>query len=182
VARPNIWSVTSNVVYGNEGLWSSDGSTMYILDANLDAVPVSASGIGSGTLLQSGSAGQGGFDFGGLQLAGGLLYSGAGEVLNPQTNTVLGQYAFPAGVPYAGLTIDTANNRMFATFTTTVNDAAQGTLQSYNLSTFSDIWIARLPIGTQPLRWGSNGLAWIGPGATLGVQALYLINGTFVAP
>ena len=182
VARPNIWSVSSDVVYGDEGLWSSDGSTMYILDANLNAVPVSASGLGGGTLLQSGSAGQGGFDSGGVQLAGGLLYSEAGEVLNPQTNTVLGQYMFPAGVPYAGLTIDTANNRVFATFTTTVNDAAQGTLQSYNLSTFSAIWIARLPIGTQPLRWGSNGLAWIGPGATLGVQALYLINGTFVAP
>lgn len=182
VARPNIWSVSSDVVYGNEGLWSSDGSTMYILDANLNAVPVSASGLGGGTLLESGSAAQSGFDSGGVQLAGGLLYSGGGKVLDPRTNTVLGQYTFPVGVPYAGLTIDTANNRMFATFTTTVNDAAQGTLQSYDLSTFSTIWIARLPIGTQPLRWGNNGLAWLGPGATPGAQALYLINGTFVAP
>jgi hypothetical protein len=182
VARPNIWSVTSDVVYGNEGLWSSDGSTMYILDANLNAVPVSASGLGGGTQLQPGSSGQKGFDFGGIQLAGGRLFSGAGEVLNPETNMILGQYIIPSDAGVAGLTIDTANNHVFATFTATVNDAAQGTLQSYNLATFSPIWIARLPIGSQPLRWGSNGLAWLGPGATAGMQALYLINGTFVAP
>jgi hypothetical protein len=182
VARPNSWSVSSDVVYGNEGLWSSDGSTMYILDANLNAVPVSTSGLGGGTQLQPGSSAQSGFDFGGLQLAGGLLYSGAGQVLNPLTNTLVGQYTLPGGVPYADLTIDTANNRMFATFTGTVNDAAEGTIQSYNLTTFSPVWIARLPIGTQPLRWGSNGLAWLGPSNTAGAQALYLINGTFVAP
>jgi hypothetical protein len=153
---------------------------MYILDANLNAVPVSPSGFGGGTLLQPGSAAQKGFDFGGIQLAGGLL--GAGEVLNPVTNITLGQYTFPAGVPYAGLTIDTANNHMFASFTATVNDADQGTIESYNLSTFSPIWIARQPLGTPALRWGSDGLAWLGPGATPGAQALYLINGTFVAP
>lgn len=44
VSRPNIWSVMSDVVYGNQALWSRDASTVYILDANLNAVPVSASG------------------------------------------------------------------------------------------------------------------------------------------
>ena len=80
--------------------------------------------------------------------------------------------------------MDTVNNRTFAAYTTaTVNNALEGTIQSFNLSSFAPIWIARLPIGTQqPLSWGSNGLAWIGPGATQAVQALYLINGTFVAP
>jgi hypothetical protein len=74
------------------------------------------------------------------------------------------------------------NNRTFAAYTASANNAAEGTIQSFNLSSFTSIWIARLPIGTQPLRWGSNGLAWIGPGATAGVSALYLISGTFVAP
>lgn len=187
VARPNPWSTTSDVVYGNEGLWSSDASTLYILDANLNAVPVSASGLGSGTLLQAGSAAQQGFSYGGnLQLAGGHIYSASGEVLDPNTNTILGQYKLPAGVPYAALTIDTTNNHMFASFDATVATTAgssdEGTIESFNLSTFNPIWIARLPIGTQPVRWGSNGLAWLGPGATMGTQALYLINGTFVAP
>jgi hypothetical protein len=149
------------------------------LDANLSAVPVSSGGLGSGTLLQPGQAG---FDYGGnLQLAAGLIYSASGQVLNPTTNTILGHYTFP-GVPYAALTIDTVSRRTFAAYMATGDNADKPTIQSFDLSAFTPIWIARLPIGTRPLRWGSNGLAWIGPGATFGVPALYLINGTFVAP
>jgi hypothetical protein len=182
-ARPAIWSVTSNLVYGNEALWKSDGTAMYILDANLDSVTVGPNGLGNGVLLQSGASGQTGLEFGGnLQLADGLIYNGGGGVLNPANDTILGRYVFPSGVVQAEVTPDTANNRLFAAYTTTVNNANQGTIQSFNLSTFAPIWIARLSIGTPPLRWGSNGLAWIGPGATAGVQALYLINGAFVAP
>jgi hypothetical protein len=181
--RPGVWSVTSDVAYGNQALWRSDGAALYILDANLNVVPVSAGGLGAGTQLQAGGVGQTGFDFGGnLVLAGGLLYSGGGEVLDPSNNTILGQYPFPSGVPKAEITVDTVNKRTFATYIGTVNNANQGTIESYNLSTFAPLWITRLPIGTTPLRWGSNGLAWLGPGDTPGVQALYIINGTFVAP
>ncbi|MGH8200161.1 MAG: hypothetical protein ACREVO_07315 [Steroidobacteraceae bacterium] len=187
VARPDVWSVTSNVVYGNEAIWSADGLTMYVLDANLSAVPVSSSGLGSGTQLQAGSAAQSGFDAGGgIQLAGALLYSDSGGALNLASDTISRQYIFPSGVPYAPLTIDTANDRMFASYTQTVATAggtAEGTIESYNLSAYTPLWIARLPIGTQPLRWGTNGLAWLAPSPSIsGAQALYLINGTFVAP
>ena len=182
VARANTWSVTSGVVYGNQGLWSSDASRMYVLDANLSAVAVDAAGLGAGTLLQAGSAGQAGFNLGGnFQLAGGLLYSANGGVLDPSTNTVVGQYSFPADVPYARLSVDPVNNRTFAAYTTRVGDSEQGTIESFNRSTFSPIWIARLPAGA-PIRWGGDGLAWIGPGVSTGRQALYIINGTFVAP
>ncbi len=183
VARPDTWSVTSDVVYGNEAIWSSDASTIYILDANLSAVAVTTSGLGAGTQLQTGSAAQSGFDYGGnLQLANVLIYSANGEVLNPATDTTVGQYSFPSGVPYAELAIDTGNDRVFAAYTTTVNGTAEGTIESFTLTGFNPIWIARLPVGTRPLRWGSNGLAWLGPGSTAGQNALYLISGTFVAP
>jgi hypothetical protein len=187
VARPDVWSVTSDVVYGNEAIWSADGLTMYVLDSNLSAVTVGSSGLGSGTQLQAGSSAQSGFDQGGgIQLAGGVLYSDSGGALNPATDAILGQYTLPSGVPYAPLTIDTANNRVFASYTQTVATAggvAEGTIQSFNLSAFTPLWIARLPIGTQPLRWGTNGLAWLAPSPNItGAQALYLINGTFVAP
>jgi hypothetical protein len=188
VARPDMWSVASDNIEGNEALWSSDASTMYILDVNLNAVAVSASGLGSGTQLQSGSAASGGFDYGGgLQLAGGLLYSDSGGVLNPTTDTIVGQYVFPTGVPYASLTLDTVNNRTFASYnqtvtTTNIPTTVEGTIESYDLTQFTPIWIARLPIGT-PLRWGANGLAGLGPSPTVtGASALYLISGTFVAP
>ncbi len=183
VARANAWSLTGAQAYSGQAIWSSDASTMYILDANLNAVAVSATGLGAGTQLQPGSAGQAGFNFGGnIQLAGGLLYTGGGGVLDPATNTILGKYSFPTDVTSAALTIDAANNRTFAVYETLVGNATQGTMQSFNRSTFSPLWIARLPIGTRPLRWGTNGLAWIGPGAIVGQQALYIINGTFVAP
>lgn len=181
VARPNNWSIASDAIYGNEGVWSPDGATMYILDANLNAVTVTPTGLGSGTLLQSGNTG---FDTGGnIQLAGGLLYSNGGEVLDPQTNTIVGQYVLPSGVPYAQLTIDPANNRVFASYVATTNGFAQGTIQSFDLSTFSPMWIARLPVNSQPLRWGTNGLAWICASATTpGEYDLCIINGSFVAP
>lgn len=186
VARPDVWSVTSDVVYGNEAIWSADGLTMYVLDANLSAVAVTSSGLGSGTQLQAGSAAQSGFDQGGgIQLAADVLYSDSGGALNPSTDTISGQYPLPSGVPYAPLTVDTANNRVFASYTQTVaaTGEAEGTIESFNLGAFTPLWIARLPIGTQPLRWGTNGLAWLASSPTItGAQALYLINGTFVAP
>ena len=183
VARSDAWSVTSDVVYGNEALWSADASSLYVLDANLNAVALSAAGLGAGTELQAGSAAQAGFDFGGnLQLAGGLLYSDGGQVLNPATDTIVGHYPFPSGVPAAQLTIDPANQRVFASYTALVGNATEGTIESFDLSSFTPLWIARLPVGSQPLRWGTNGLAWIGPGPTAGQNVLYLIHGTFVAP
>ena len=187
VARPDAWSVSSDVVYGNEAVWSADGLTLYVLDANLSALPVSSSGLGSATLLQAGSAAQSGFDEGGgIQLAGGLLYSASGGVLDPATDAIAGHFTFPSGIPYATLTIDAANNRLFASYTQTVaatGDASEGTIESFDLATSTPVWSARLPIGTRPLRWGPNGLAWLGPSPTItGAQALYLINGTFVAP
>lgn len=112
-----------------------------------------------------------------MQVAGGLIYSGSGGVLDPNTNTILGTYYFNNGSSEAALTIDAVNNRTFAAYT------AQGpTLQSFDRTAFTPIWLARLPVESQPLRWGSNGLAWIGPSQTGGLSALYLINGTFVAP
>ncbi len=77
--------------------------------------------------------------------------------------------------------MDPVNNRVFASYGDPEPVGVVDTLQSFDLTTFAPIWIARLPAGS-PLGWGSNGLAWIGPGATFGTQALYLIEGTFVAP
>jgi hypothetical protein len=181
VARPDVWSVTNTTDLGPGAVWSADGSTLYISDPitnTLSSVPVSSSGLGSATLLQSGQAFSGQ-----LQLAGGLLYSESGSVLNPGTNTVVGQYSFPSGVPDAALAIDPVNNRVFASYQQPLSTGVQGTIQSFNLAQFTPLWIARFPSPGQPLRWGVNGLAWLGPSPTVtGAGALYVINGTFVAP
>jgi hypothetical protein len=178
VPRPN----TSTAIVG-EPTWSADGSTLYVpaADNALYSVPVTASGLGSGTLLQPGGANAPFITGGALQLVDGLLYSNSGQVLNPVTNAIVGQYVFPSGVPFASMTVDPVNNRVFASYGDPEPSGVVGTIQSFNLTTFAPIWIARLPNGSA-LRWGSNGLAWIGPGSTFGTQALYLINGSFVAP
>jgi hypothetical protein len=117
-----------------------------------------------------------------------LLYSDGGGVLNPTTNTLLGQYTFetPSGfgpVSSALLAVDKVNGRTFAAYGEPQASGVVATLQSFNLTQFSSIWIARLPVGSAPLRWGANGLAFIGPDPTVSApSALYLINGTFVAP
>jgi hypothetical protein len=182
LARPNNWSAATSSDLGVGALWSTDGSALYIVDNDvnaLNAVPVSASGLGSGTRV----AALNGFAFNvGIQLAGGLFYSDGGGALDPTTSTILGHYSLPAGVPYAMLTIDTTNDRVFAAYEASLPNSVVGTIESFGRTDFTAKWLARLPIGTQPLRWGTRGLAWIGPGSTMGQNALYLINGTFVAP
>jgi hypothetical protein len=185
VARPDVWSVTSYSAGSPQPVWSSDATSLYVLDLNLDAVAVSSAGLGAGTLLQSGSAGQVGFNYGGnLQLVSGLLYNNGGKVLDPSTNTILGQYLIRNSPNLAQFAIDPVNNRAFASYgDTSPPVGVVDTIQSFDLTKFTPIWIARLPAGTRPLRWGSDGLAWVAPSPTTQfAYALYLINGSFVAP
>jgi hypothetical protein len=179
-ARPDILSQSNSGSIGLGIVWSADGSTMYVTDPlfNLSAVPVTASGVGTPAALQTASA----FYAANLQLAGGLLYADSGQVLNPSTNTLVGQYPFPTGTPGAGMTVDPANDRVFAAYNQSMPNGVVATIESYNLSAFSELWVARLPIGTAPVRWGSQGLAWIGPSSTQGESQVYIISGVFVAP
>jgi hypothetical protein len=179
-ARPDIFSQYNSDDIGLGIVWSADGSTMYVSDPifNLSAVPLTASGLGTATPLQSHSA----FYAANVQQAGGLLYAQSGQVLNPSTNTLVGRYPFPNGTPGANMAVDPANNRVFAAYNQSMPNSVVSTMASYNLSAFSPLWVARLPIGTAPIRWGSQGLAWIGPGSVPGVNAIYIINGVFVAP
>jgi hypothetical protein len=176
VPRPNVLTSTAG-----DSVWSGDASSLYVVADGVYSVPVSANGLGTATLLQPGGPNAAFVTGGYVQLVGGLLYGDSGQVLDPVTNTIVGQYILPSGVPYASFTVDPTNNRVFACYGASVPSGIVATVQSFNLATFAPIWIARLPIGSA-LRWGSNGLAGIGPGATFGTQALYLINGSFVAP
>jgi hypothetical protein len=177
VARPNVRSVAQSIFY-NQAFWSSDGSTMYILDANFDAVTVDGSGLESATLLMSGSGGTAGFDERGITaIAAGLAYNPKGQVLDINSDTVLtGQYVLPPNTNGGVATVDPTINRVFATYTQPIGngDQEETTIESFNLSTFAPIWMTRLPVGSTPLRWGSNGLAFIsGP-------QVYIISGAFV--
>jgi DNA-binding beta-propeller fold protein YncE len=179
VARPQSWVDPDSAAIA----WtqrSPDASTLYILTSHvLQAAPVTQSGLSTGsTLLTPVPNVQAGFSVGPMQQVAGLLYSEGGGVANPTTGAIVGQYIFDTPLSLeaesAYLSIDTANNRVIAAY------GPPGTLQSFDLSTFTSIWIARLPVGSPPIRWGTNGLAFLGPGAD--TSALYLISGTFVAP
>jgi hypothetical protein len=187
VARPDAWSLSSDVVYGNQAQWSSDGSTIFVRDLNLTAVTVTPAGLGTGTQLPTPDQGIG-LGAHTIQQVGNLLYSGGGGVVDPTADSLLGKYVFrtpssTAAADSAGLAIDTANNRTFAAYADSEAAGVVPTLESFNRSQFDGLWIARLPVAGTPVRWGTNGLAFIASNPNLtGPKSLYLITGTFVAP
>ena len=182
VGRPDTWSLTSNLVYSNYAQWSSDGSTIYVRDLNLTAVTVTPTGLGAGTQLPPP-------DYGDhtIQQVGGLIYSDGGSVVDPAADALLGKYVFStpssqAAADSAALAIDITNNRTFAAYEDIGESGAVPTLESYDRSQFTGLWIARLPVAGTPVRWGANGLAFIASNPNLtGPALLYIITGTFVA-
>jgi hypothetical protein len=120
----------------------------------------------------------------------GLLYSDGGGVFDPSTRAVLGRYVFRTPMSEADgdpvtLTPDSSTGRAFAAYADPSPVAVLNTLQSFNLTRFDPIWIARFPVAiSSPVRWGTDGLAFIGlnPNPLAGETVVYLINGSFVAP
>jgi hypothetical protein len=80
---------------------------------------------------------------------------------------------------------DSSTMRAFAAYEDPAPTAVLYTLQSFDLTRFKSVWIARFPVSiSSPVRWGSDGLAFIGLNAdpTAGQFSVYLIHGSFVAP
>jgi hypothetical protein len=190
VARVNAFTVSNQSVGGDSVQWSADASKLFINDIDLDVASVNASGLAPATTLLSLTAGSG-FIAGGIYTAGGILYSQGGAAFNPATSTIAGSYVFQnptsnGPAPGAALLPDPSTGRTFASYVDSVFDsafdAAVPTLESYDLTHFMPLWIARFPNGVgTPVRWGADGLAVVASQDN-GEPELLLLNGTFVAP
>jgi hypothetical protein len=188
VARPNILQ-TGTTSDGYDVIqWSADGNTLYIASGNLYASPVTAAGLGPEAQVLSLSYGDGFSGF--FHQLGGLLYSDGGAVVDPATATPLGRYALQtptttstAPAALSQVLADPSSGRAFAVYEDSNLNGVLYTLQSYSLTQYTPIWIARFPSQIySPVRWGTNGLAFIMNSPSAAPYSVVLINGSFVAP
>jgi hypothetical protein len=149
VARPEIYSITEES-YGSFHQWDTDGSRLFILDANsFSSATVDASGVGSPSLILPLTNGDG-LD-GEFRNLDDILYSNGGGVLDPETKTILGHFDFstPSSTGPASLVNllpDASTGQAFATYEDSGFASILYTLQSFDLHKFAPLWIARFPV------------------------------------
>jgi len=156
VQRPNIGSTTPTVQPIEFG---ANASVLYGYDPNssdLVRFLVDSSGINSSTITknlfqQSGTP---------LKFLNGLLYTGSGQVVDPEAKTWLGK--FNAGSNQL-MAVDAANHRVFYA-TSTFSNVGGVTIRAFDSNTFLPIGTITVPgIVNTPVslvRWGVNGLAF----------------------
>lgn len=169
------WGANDTVVYAYENAVTSP--TMVELTASSSGLSVAQQT--SGVVL-----GQGNLN--GFLFANDLLYTGAGTVFNPVTNTVQSPFVFqnsdPEGSTVTGISvaIDTSLNRAYFFTSDAQFGNPAGSLEGFNLTTQQVTWFARFPGAFGPLiRWGTNGLAFQNSSKT--GNNIVLISGSVVA-
>jgi hypothetical protein len=124
-----------------------------------------------------------------IQYAGGLIYSSTASVYNPLTATVQAPFVLQNStenlVTSFSFAVDTSLNRAYFMTDDTPNlTPGQMTLQGFNLKTQMPTWITRFPsanpLGGRMLRWGSNGLAFVGGNAAASPN-ITLLSGSVVS-
>jgi DNA-binding beta-propeller fold protein YncE len=114
-------------------------------------------------------------NFGTLTFADGLLYTGSGEVVDPEAGTVVG--SFPPGGLSGGYTVDAKAGRAY--YVATSNQPSTLTVHAFDVKTFQPVGSVDVRgatgAGTALVRWGANGLALSTEGGEL-----FLIQTTLV--
>jgi hypothetical protein len=184
VARPKEYSIAADTIYTDSVQWSTDGASLFVREKDIGVSGVTAAGLGPVATVLATAYGDG-FAGAALHLDNGLLYSDAGGVLDPSTGVVRGRFDIRTpssqGVGIgAALLTDTTTKRTFIAFEDSTPAAIAYTVESFDATGFTPLWIARFPDPlTSPALWGANGLAFLSYGVS---QSVYLIDGSFVAP
>jgi sugar lactone lactonase YvrE len=158
VQRPTISDPTSQT---NDIEFSASASTLYGLneettESGLRKLSVTSSGVTiTATKAQLGA--------GPIEFSGGLIYHGAGRVVDPEAGTLVGTYSgmnFGQFVTALALCVDPASNRVY--FLTESSSSA--TVWGFDKSTFALVGSFDVPnvsgrVGGL-VRWGTNGLAF----------------------
>lgn len=125
-----------------------------------------------------------------IQYAGGLIYSSTASVFNPSTNVVQAPFGLqnsnPAGtsVTSSSFAVDASLDRAYFMTNDSPNTTnGQMTLEGFNLMTQPPTWITRFPaanpLGGRTIRWGANGLAFVGGNAAS--PNITLISGSVIS-
>ena len=147
-ARPDTYEFEIQSEFAANLQWNADGMSIFVKDPVFRSLPVTASGFGSPTTPLSLPRNTDGFESTHIHLAGGLLYTDAGGVLDPATSSIKGVYDIQPPIlgdfasPLQAIP-DVATNRTFVTF---IDSQPKGfaTLASFDRTSFKPIWIARL--------------------------------------
>src|SRR6185369_13313177 len=150
VRRTNIGPIGST----DSIAFSASASKLYGTgpSTGLQTMTVDGSGV---SVSSTSSLGQGTR----IQFSNGLIYTSSGQVINPDTNTLLG--TFPVGFSSHAFTIDSSVSRAYYL----INDFGTFTLKAFDLNTFALVGsltisnVSFFPGATPLLRWGANGLA-----------------------
>jgi hypothetical protein len=126
---------------------------------------------------------------------GTLLYTSAGQVWNPATQTEIGTFPVTSfnmtSYPnMRALNLDTSLSEIYwigyQDYPSTYSSLA-GVISAYGMKSYALTGTLAFPQIEYPflgglVRWGSNGLAFIGAGAGLTDQELYLLRSSVVSP
>jgi hypothetical protein len=121
---------------------------------------------------------------------GKLLYTSAGQIWNPATQSQVGTFpintindtSFPN---MRNITLDTSLGEIYSVGDELSPDAlviAAYGIKSHSLDAALAFPLLTFPIVGNLVRWGADGLAFIGPGAGLTDQELYLVRSSVVSP
>lgn len=140
---PIEFAADASILYG----FNNGDSGAQVVKYLVDAAGVTQSTV-TGALLTGNS----------MEFSNGLLYSGAGRVADPESQTLVGTFT---GAGFAqGMAVDAANHRVF--FLTA--NGSTVVLSAFNSDNFLPIGSVTLPlVANSPVnlvRWGTNGLAF----------------------
>jgi Calx-beta domain len=158
VQRANIGSTTPTVQPIEFG---ANASVLYGYDPNsFDLVRflVDSSGINSSTVTKNLVPSSGNSNS--LKFLNGLLYTGSGQVVDPEAKTWLGKFVFNEAQLMA---VDAPNHRVFYA-SSTFSNVGGVTIRAFDSNTFLPVGTITVPgIVNTPVslvRWGVNGLAF----------------------
>ena len=192
-ARPQTFSTGSleaNLLY----TFGADASTVYAYEVSATAptmyqLAVSNNGVAMTKQTANVDIILGNNDD--FSYAGNLVYSLTGSVYDPSTQTVKAPFSMLLTSPYGGTShsysfaIDASLNRAY--FMTDDNPSTTTqlmTLEGFNLTTQVPICVARFPAsnpaGGRLIRWGTNGIAFVGGNAAAS-PSINLISGTLIS-
>jgi hypothetical protein len=175
-------------------LWNPNGQSLYGIDTE-EGTGLYIMSIDSMGLQLQGKTTVAGTAFGSrlhFDSTTGYIYSDAGEVLDPATNTFIGSFPiYAAQGGFNGNTVMVPDGKLNIAYFVgqTVSSGSSGNyyIEAFDLTNFK--LLGSMPIAnivgvpSKIIRWGSNGLAVLtgdSNGAGAGGDAVYLISGAFV--
>jgi hypothetical protein len=172
--------------------FGADASTLYayedaVTSPTMYQLSVSSNGLTVAQQTANVVLNQG--NFSDIEYASGLIYAIPGSVYNPSTQSVQPSFKFlssnPLGNSYSySFAIDASLNRAYFITSDTPNGTTDDmTLEGFDLTTQAPTWVTRFPssnpVGGRMIRWGTDGIAFIG--GNIAAPTITLISGSVIS-